>query len=41
VRIVGKDDTGATPGSAVELTLGSRGSTTVDAGEFEAKAAWA
>ncbi|MYB39018.1 MAG: hypothetical protein F4Y26_16865 [Gammaproteobacteria bacterium] len=35
VRIVGKDDTGASPGSAVELTLGPRGSTMVDASEFE------
>ena len=35
VRIIGKDDTGASPGSAVELTLGPRGSTMVHASELE------
>ena len=35
VRIVGMDDNGASPGSAVELTLVPRGSTTVTADELE------
>ena len=35
VRIEGMDDTNARPGSAVELTLGPRGSTMVSASELE------
>ena len=35
VRIVGRDDTGASPGSAVELSLGPRESMTVGSGMLE------